>query len=157
MLTYLKLLMARSNELSWNGRNSSSATNLYVGTPGADWLVICDGESPLVSVAPLTTPRRRAHHKSCNRNLSPSPLNSRTHHCLLCHVKLVQCSNQIIWHEIGNVAPPTPHIQSKGEVTGYVRHTVNNVSSNLPSWDMLSHSRFNTTWHNFWISLDIAG
>jgi len=44
MLTYLKLLMARSNELSWNGRNSSSATNLYVGTPGADWLVICDGE-----------------------------------------------------------------------------------------------------------------
>ncbi len=38
--SYLKLETARSKVLSENGRNSSSATSLYVGMPGADALVI---------------------------------------------------------------------------------------------------------------------
>ena len=39
---YLRLLTARSKVSLENGRDSSSPTTLYVGTPGAEWLVSCN-------------------------------------------------------------------------------------------------------------------
>ena len=41
-LVYLRLLTARSKVSLGNGRDSSSPTTLYVGTPGAEWLVSCN-------------------------------------------------------------------------------------------------------------------